>query len=219
MITIKIGTRPSPLAVKQARDVECLLSGIGFEIIKIETKGDRDKTTPLSKIEGTDFFTGDIEKALLAGGIDAAVHSAKDLEGAAGPGLIIAAVTPSISPHDCLVSRSGRTLDALPAGSVIGTSSRARKEAVSEYRGGLILKDIRGGIDERLAQLDEGKFDAVIIAHAALIRLGYEDRICEILPDEIFRPHPLQGKLAVQIKEERADLLKLFEGIDEKRKG
>lgn len=215
MLTLKIGTRPSPLAVKQAEEISSLLPEISIKIITIETKGDMDKTTPLSQMEGTDFFTREIEEALISGSIDTAVHSAKDVEDITPELLSIAAITKSISSYDCLVSRRGDTLETLPARSVIGTSSQKRKDAVFKFRSDLIVKDIRGDIDERLQQLDEGAFDAIIVAHAAMIRLGYEARITQIIPKEIVEPHPLQGRLAIQVRSDRTDLMKIFkERID-----
>jgi len=127
--------------------------------------------------------------------------------------LMIVALTGSVSPYECLVSRSGKTLNGLAPGAVIGTSSKKRQGAVLKYRKDLIVKDIRGDIEERLHKLDTGKFDAVIIAHAALIRLGFKNRIAEIISRDIIMPHPLQGRLAVQVKKERRDLIRIFRGI------
>ncbi len=216
MLTLRIGTRPSPLAVKQVVEINILLPSVHFEIVKIDTEGDRNKTTPLDKMEGTDFFTRDIEDALLEGRIDAAVHSAKDLEDGIPDGLVIAATTRSISPYDCLVSRSHYRLKTLPARSIIGTSSRNRKEAILKYRKDLLVRDIRGDTGERLEQLDKGEFDAIIVAHAALIRLGHEDHFFEVIPEEVIKPHPLQGRLAVQVRKDRQDLMNLFRGINDK---
>lgn len=213
-VKVKIGIRPSALAFKQAEEIARLLPLIDFEVIRIETKGDKDKTTPLPNLEGTDFFTREIEEALVNGSIDAAVHSAKDLEETQPKGLVIAAMTRAASPYDCLVSKNGRCLKDLPAGSTIGTSSAKRKIAVLKFRPDLIVKDIRGNIDERLAKLDRGEFDAVIVAHAALIRLRLEDRIAEIIPKEIIEPHPYQGSLAIQVRDDRDDLIKLFGSIN-----
>lgn len=214
MLTLKAGARPSRLAAKQVAEINSLLPEVLFETILIETKGDRDKATPLSKIEGTDFFTREIEEAVRAGSIDAGIHSAKDIENTPPGDLMIAATTASISPYDCLVSRRHRALKDLAAGSVVGTSSLKRKEAILRVRKDLIVKDIRGSIEERLNQLDKGDFDAIIVAHAALIRLKYESRITQIVPKEIIEPHPLQGRLAVQIRRDRFDLLKIFRRID-----
>jgi hydroxymethylbilane synthase len=215
MATIRIGTRPSPLAVKQAEEIISLLPAGNFEIVKIETSGDKDKITSLSHAEGSDFFTREIEDALLSGEIDAAVHSAKDIEENIPEALAIAATTPSVSPYECLVSRNGLSLAGLPEDAVVGTSSRARKEALKAFRPDLKVKDIRGDIGERLKQLDEGIFDAIIVAHAALIRLALEDRIAEIISEKIMRPHPLQGRLAVQIRADRKDLANIFEVLNE----
>ncbi|MFA5146823.1 MAG: hydroxymethylbilane synthase [Candidatus Omnitrophota bacterium] len=214
MLTLKIGTRPSPLAVKQVEEIKSLLPSVRFEVMRIKTRGDTDKTSSLAGREDSDFFTREIEEALLDGRIDAAVHSAKDLETVMPRKLCIAATTRSISHFECLVSREGLTLERLPAGAIVGTSSRKRKEAVIRFRPDLVVKDIRGNIDERLEQLDSGKFDAIIVAHAALIRLGLEHRITEIIPRQIIEPHPLQGSLAVQVRTDRKDLLRVFRGID-----
>jgi len=215
MLTLKIGSRPSPLAIKQAEEIESLLPSVRFEAVRIDTCGDKDKTSSLAGREDSDFFTREIEEALLDGRIDAAVHSAKDLERVMPRELCIAATTCSISHFECLVSKEGHALEKLPAGAVVGTSSRKRKEAVLRFRPDLAVKDIRGNIDERMKQLDDGKFDAVIIAHAALIRLGLEDRIAQIIPKEIVEPHPLQGRLAIQVRKDRKDLQEIFRSIDE----
>ncbi len=214
MKTLRVGTRPSLLAIRQVKEIQDLLPPVRFELVTIETEGDKDKLTSISGIEGSDFFTRQIEEALLAGVIDAAIHSAKDLEDTMPKELTIIAVTKTISPYDCLISRDNRTLAQLGAGSVVGTSSRSRKESILKYRNDLIVKDLRGNIDERLKKLDNGEFDAIIVAHAALIRLGYGERIAEIIPKDVVKPHPLQGSLAIQIRRERKDLIKIFRRID-----
>lgn len=211
---LRVGTRPSPLAMKQVEEVKSMLSHVRFKAFTIWTRGDVDRITPLSETEGSDFFTREIEDALLTGRIDAALHSAKDLEEAMPAALMIAAMTASISPYDCLVSRGKETLDSLSSGAVVGTSSRKRKADILRHRPDLTIKDLRGNIDERLKQLDKGDFDAIIIAHAALIRLGYEKRIAEIITQDIVRPHALQGRLALQIRRDRRELFELFRGID-----
>jgi len=211
---IKVGTRPSPLALRQVEEVRARLPQFRIKTFPIPTRGDKDKTSPLLDEENSDFFTREIEQALLAGSIDAAIHSAKDLEDDVHQGLIIAALTKSISPFECLVSRGNFSLGELSSGASVGTSSRKRKEAVIRFRPDLVVKDIRGNIDERLKQLDDGKFDAVIVAHAALIRLKLEHRIAEIIPEEIIEPHPLQGRLAVQIRMDRQDLFDIFRSLN-----
>lgn len=215
---IKVGTRPSRLALKQVDEIQHRTPHIKFDVVIIKTKGDKDKARPLSLEENTDFFTYEIEKTLLNREIDTAVHSAKDLEEAAPKDLVIAAMTESISRFDCLVAHGGFTLDTLPSGSIVGTSSRNRKEGILTYRNDLTVLDIRGDIEERLAQLDTGYYDAIIVAHAALIRLGYEDRISQVIPLDIIQPHSLQGNLAVQVRRDRKDLIKIFRSVDEKGK-
>jgi len=187
---------------------------ITFDIFPIRTRGDKDKTTPLSLREGSDFFTYEIEQALLNNRIDAAVHSAKDIAEDVPSELTIAALTRPLSRYDCLVSANHCTLDTLAPGSRVGTSSKSRKEALLRYRRDLIPKDIRGDIEQRLAQLDRGDFEAVIVAHAALIRLRLEKRIAQIIPLNIIEAHPLQGSLAVQIRRDRPDLRELFRRLD-----
>lgn len=210
---LKVGSRPSQLALRQVEEIASLLPGLKFEVIPIATKGDKDKNTPLVFKEGSNFFSYEIEQALLSGEIDLAVHSAKDLEEDIPRELTIALMTKSISPFDCLVSKDRQTLSGLAAGSLIGTSSKNRSEAILKFRGDLIIKDIRGNIEERLEQLDQGKFDAIIVAQAALIRLGLTERISQIIPLSIIKPHPLQGKLAIQLRRNRKDLLDLFRSV------
>jgi len=214
-MNIRIGTRPSRLALIQAEEIIKQFPDVNFEVIPIKTKGDKDKTTPLAGRETTDFFTAEIEQALLRGDIDIALHSAKDLELFPPRELIIAATTRSISPLECLVSTGNLKLRDLPKGSVIGTSSRKRKSAIMRFRKDLVVRDIRGNINERLAELDKGKFDAIIVAHAALLRLGHEARIAEIIPTRIIEPHPLQGKLAIQARKDRKDIKDIFGRINE----
>ncbi len=207
---IRIGTRGSPLALKQVDEVIALFKEgeisngvhpeLGFDIIKVETLGDRDKTSPLEKLEGTDFFTGEIENALLNGEIDLAVHSAKDLPDVLPEGLEIAAILKSIDPYDVLVSKNNLKLRELPSGAKVGTSSLRRKSQLKSFRNDFEIFDIRGNIVERLRKLEQGDLDAIIIAAAGLIRLGLKDRITERLPFDILKPHPLQGSLAIEIR-------------------
>ncbi len=212
---IKVGTRPSPLALRQVEEVRVRLPHLGIEAVPIQTRGDKDKASSVSDKENSDFFTREIEQALLDGTIDAAIHSAKDLETEVPQGLVIAAITSSISPFECLVSRGNLTLKELPSGACVGTSSQKRKQVLANFRPDLIIKDIRGNIDERLKQLDDGKFAAVIVAHAALIRLGLRHRIAEIISKEIMEPHPLQGRLVIQIRKDRQDLFNIFRSLNE----
>ncbi|MBI5143573.1 MAG: hydroxymethylbilane synthase [Candidatus Omnitrophica bacterium] len=201
----RIGTRTSPLALRQVDEVAAYLKksdpGFRFKIVGIDTYGDKDKFTPISDIEGSDFFTREIENALLKGRIDFAVHSAKDMPDAIPEGLHIAAITKSIDPYDALVSKGNLKLDELPFVARIGTSSLRRKQQLKSYRNDFEIVDIRGNIEERLKLLDnDSKLDAIVIAACALVRLGLEHRISQRIPFEILRPHPLQGSLAIETR-------------------
>lgn len=203
MRKLRVGTRGSRLALAQTNEVVGWLGGWDASVITFNTTGDRDKETPIDRVEGTDFFTDRIEKALLEGKIDLAVHSAKDVPDAVPEGLMIAAVTRSIDPDDVLVSRDKLKLAQLPAGVKVGTSSRRRKEQLLKLRPDLEVVNLRGNIDERLARLDAGEYNAIVVAAAGLIRLGLEKRINERLSFETVKG---QGSLALEIRENDVEL-------------
>ncbi|MEE9499833.1 MAG: hydroxymethylbilane synthase [Candidatus Omnitrophota bacterium] len=214
--TYKIGTRTSPLALKQVEEVLSALKrfypDIGVEIVGIDTYGDKDKTTPISEMEGSDFFTREIDKGLLKGDIDFAIHSAKDLPDILERDFSIAAITKSIDPFDVLVSKSGLKLGELPRGARIGTSSLRRKEALKRFRPDFQIVNIRGNIEERLSLLD--RLDAIVIAAAGLIRLELEDRITQRLPFGILRPHAFQAALALVTRSEDLGLIRFLSKLD-----
>jgi len=201
---IRIGARPSNLALKQAGQAIKLLRKAypeaAFSIRKIYTTGDRDKITPLSDVDGSDFFTREIDEALLAGEIDVGVHSSKDLPEILPEELVVAVETESISHYDALVSRGNIKFGELPADSRIGASSARRKNDIKALREDLAIIDVRGNIEERLALIDSGKIDALIVAEAALIRLNLEHRITEVLSLEFFKTHPKQGRISLVVK-------------------
>ena len=228
--TYRVGTRTSPLALRQVEEVLSSLRefypDIKTEVAGIDTYGDRDKATPISDIEGTDFFTREIDEALLRGEIDFAVHSAKDLPDRLMDGLVVAAFTECLDPYDALVSKSGLTLDKLPEGARIGTSSLRRKAQLKEYRKDFEIVDIRGNIEERLRLLDNEPqapepdpdrrsgylfgLDGIVIAACGLIRLGLSHRITQRIPFEILKPHPLQGCLAIETRKDDRDAIKIL---------
>ncbi len=216
--TLRIGTRNSPLALKQVEEILGYLgefyAEIKAEVVGIDTYGDKDKITPISKIEGSDFFTREIEEALLRGDIDFAVHSAKDLPDQIPEGLLIAAITKSIDPYDALISKGNLKIGELKAGAKIGASSLRRKTQLKEYRSDFQVVDIRGSIEERLGKLDNNGLDAVIVAACALVRLVLEHRIAERIPFEILRPHPLQGSLAIEVRDNDKKIINLFSKLD-----
>ncbi|MCL5674840.1 MAG: hydroxymethylbilane synthase [Candidatus Omnitrophica bacterium] len=215
----RIGTRKSRLALKQVDEILGLLKnfypGIKTEVTGIDTYGDKDKSTPISAMEGTDFFTREIDEALLSGKIDFAVHSAKDLPYTIPDGLYVTAITQSMDPYDAIVSRDNVTIENLKINARIGASSARRKDQLRKYRSDFMIIDVRGTIEERLKKLDEIKIDAIIVAAIALVRLGLEEKITQRIPFEILRPHPLQGCLAVMARKQDKDLIKMFEKIGE----
>ncbi|MCM8778913.1 MAG: hydroxymethylbilane synthase [Candidatus Omnitrophica bacterium] len=214
----RIGTRRSPLALKQVEEIVNSLRRFYpeflYEVIGIDTYGDKDKVTPISEIEGTDFFTKEIEEALLKEEIDFAVHSAKDLPDVIPNGLTIAAITKSIDPYDALVSKNNLKLNKLPQGAKIGASSLRRKVELKRYRPDFQIVDIRGNIEERLEKLDKDNLDALIVAACALMRLGLENRIAQRIPFAILTPHPLQGSLAIEVRKDNRDLINFLKVLD-----
>ncbi len=194
---LKLGTRPSPLALRQVEEIKSLFPQLNFEVLRINTQGDKDKVIALSQVEGSDFFTREIDAALLSGAIDLGLHSAKDLPTALPEGLAVLFETPSISPYDALVSKGKLKLKNLAQGARVGTSSQRRKFELYTLRKDLISVEVRGNIQERLSLIDKGKIDALIVAHAALIRLGLEEEIAEIFSLDVFNTHPKQGSLSL----------------------
>lgn len=219
--TFKVGTRTSPLALRQVDEIIGYLRNldmeINIEVVGIDTAGDKDRITPISDIEGTDFFTWEIEKALLNKDIDFAVHSAKDLSDTIPGGLYIAAITQCIDPYDALVSKNNLLLEELPQGAKIAASSLRRKTQLKSYRDDFKIVDIRGDIEERLRKLDKSDLNAIIIAACALKRLSLENIITQHIPFKILKPHPLQGCLAVETRQDDLGLIKMLAKIDTRR--
>ncbi len=194
MEKIKIGTRASKLALWQAEFIAQELSKkFPVEVIKIQTTGDKILDAPLAKIGGKGLFTKEIEIALLENKIDLAVHSLKDVPSELPTEFEIAAITKRAQPFDAFVSNKFSTLESLPSGAVIGTSSLRRAAQILNLRPDLQIKNLRGNVDTRLKKLDSGEFDAIILAAAGLERLGYGGRIKQILTEII--PAAGQGEI------------------------
>jgi len=191
---------------------------IAFEAVGIDTYGDKDKLTPISDVEGSDFFTKEIDDALLRGDVDFAVHSAKDLPDEIQAGMYVAAITRSIDPSDALISKGNVKIGELKGGARVGASSQRRKSQLKRYRGDFQIVDIRGTIEERLKILEADGLDAIIVAACALVRLGLEDKITERLSAVIFAPHPLQGSLAVVAREDDYRMIELLEPLSKDEK-
>lgn len=210
-----VASRQSNLAIKQVEEVFNFFENIEYDIISLQSFGDKHKNISLLDDNiRPDFFTKELDTLLLEGKADIAVHSAKDLPYPLPEGLEIIALTSRMDNSDSLVCRSGflpDKLDKLPSGTIVGTSSAKRKQELEAANPKLTLKSIRGTIEERVQQVDNGDFDAVIIATCALKRLGLESRISEILS---FQTHPLQGALAVVAKKGRYDLIEMFKHVD-----
>ena len=203
MSRLRLGTRGSRLALTQstmvARALEAAHPGLTVELVEIRTSGDRIQDVPLGPELGQAFFTKEIEDALLDRRVDLAVHSCKDLATALPDGLALGAIPAREDPHDALVS-AGPGLAALPAGARVGTSSPRRKGFLAHARPDLTIQDQRGNVPTRLAAVDEGRAEAVVLAVSGLRRLGLADRITEILDPDVLLPAAAQGALALQIR-------------------
>ena len=194
-----IASRGSQLALWQARWVAAQLSAAGQEsrIEIIKTTGDKITDVPLAKVGTKGLFTKEIEEALLDGRADLAVHSLKDLPTELPEGLVLAAVPEREDPRDAVV---GRKLAELAVGARVGTSSLRRAAQLRQLRPDLQVESVRGNLDTRLRKLDEGQYDAILLAAAGLKRLGWGDRIAEILPPEQMCPAVGQGALAIETR-------------------
>ncbi|MEH6575595.1 MAG: hydroxymethylbilane synthase [Amphritea sp.] len=199
---IRIATRQSPLALWQAEYVKAELEkhhpGIKVELLGMTTKGDVLLDSPLSKIGGKGLFVKELEVAMLANEADIAVHSMKDVPMEFPQGLGLGVICPRENPTDAFVSNNYKSIKELPQGAVVGTSSLRRESQLRESRPDLQIKTLRGNVNTRLRKLDEGQYDAIILATAGLIRLGMQERIaCEITPEESL---PAGGQGAVGIE-------------------
>ena len=218
MKPIRIGTRGSPLAIRQAHWVETELQGHGFatQIVEIGTIGDQDRRQPIAELGIEGVFTKEIQRALLDGTIDLAVHSLKDLPTESVAGLEFAA-SPQRGPHrDVFVSRKAASLEKLPVGSRIGTGSIRRKaQLLNLYGNRFAIVDIRGNVETRLKKLDAGDrmaggapYDAILLAEAGLVRLGFRERITAFLEPPRFLPAIGQGAIGIEIRSEDAETLR-----------
>ena len=175
-------------------------------ILGITTRGDQILDRPLAEVGGKGLFVKELEAALEDGRADIAVHSAKDVPMQLPPGFCLAAITPREDPRDCVVSNASASLEGLPAGSAVGTSSLRREAQLRERHPALRVTPLRGNLDTRLAKLDRGEFQAIVLAAAGLKRLGLAARIRAMLEPEQSLPAPGQGALAIECREDRDDL-------------
>ena len=200
--TIRLGTRASALARWQANWVAAELQqrGHAVTLVPITTTGDQQTNAPIREMAGVGVFTKEIQRALSDGLIDLAVHSLKDLPTEPVPGLTLAAVPSRESVFDVLVNRDGAAIDDLPLGARIGMGSLRRRSQLLHRRADLVMVDVRGNVDTRLRKLDEGQFDALVLAEAGLKRLGLAERITQVLPASMMLPAPGQGALGLETR-------------------
>jgi hydroxymethylbilane synthase len=202
---LRLGTRRSLLARTQSEQVADRLRAHGHEVelVEVVTHGDTS-TAPLTQIGGTGVFVSALRDALLAGEVDLAVHSLKDLPTAPAPGLVLAAVPPREDPRDVLVASGGRTLSDLGEGAVVGTGSPRRAAQLHALGLGLQVVPVRGNVDTRLALVSSGDVDAVVLARAGLARIGRLEHVTEVLDPLTLLPAPGQGALAVECRADDA---------------
>ena len=201
---LRIATRESPLALWQANYVKSRLEaahpGIRIELLPMTTRGDQILDSPLSRIGGKGLFIKELEVALLEGRADLAVHSMKDVPMEFPEGLGLAVICEREDYRDAFVSNNHARLDALPHGAVVGSSSLRRQCQLHAARPDLVIRDLRGNVGTRLRKLDEGQFDAIILASAGLIRLGMQQRIRQYLPPEVSLPAGGQGAVGIETR-------------------
>ncbi|MES9973548.1 hydroxymethylbilane synthase [Candidatus Thiodiazotropha sp. LNASS1] len=202
--TITIATRKSPLAMWQAEHVAAELKrvhpDIRVELMGMTTQGDKILDTPLAKIGGKGLFIKELEQGLISGEADIAVHSMKDVPVELPPGLHLPVIMQREDPRDAFVSNRYQSIDQLPQGACVGTSSLRRQCQLAEVRPDLVINSLRGNVNTRLRKLDDGEYDAIILAAAGLKRLGFEDRITALIGPEQSLPAIGQGAVGIECR-------------------
>ncbi|NUF52618.1 hydroxymethylbilane synthase [Acinetobacter seifertii] len=217
MKTLKIATRQSPLALWQAEHIRARLQelhpDLTVELVKFVTQGDKILDTPLAKIGGKGLFVKELEAALLDGRADLAVHSMKDVPMALPEGLTLAVICEREDPLDAFVSNQFEKFADLPQGARVGTSSLRRKSQILKQRPDLQIIDLRGNVGTRLGKLDDGQYDAIILASAGLKRLGLENRIRHTIEPNVSLPAVGQGALGLECRADDQDVLALIQPL------
>jgi hydroxymethylbilane synthase len=202
--TLRIATRKSPLALWQAEFVKDRLleahPGLNVELVAMSTRGDKILDAPLAKVGGKGLFVKELERSMLDGDADIAVHSMKDVPMEFPEGLGLAVICEREDPRDAFVSNRYQSLDELPAGAVVGTSSLRRQCQLMQQRPDLEIKWLRGNVQTRLSKLDNNEYDAIILAAAGLIRLKMEDRIAQRISTEVSLPAGGQGAVGIECR-------------------
>ena len=219
MTKINFATRPSKLARWQTNYVIQILQqavpDLVCEVIVITTRGDKELDKPLPEIGGKGLFTQELEAELLFGNVDAAVHSLKDLPVEDTIGLTVGAIPDRVDPRDVLICPKGYSLEKLPSGAVIGTSSLRRQAQLLHQRPDLKIESIRGNVDTRIRKIEEGLYDAAVMAGAGITRLGLDRHIAAWLPFSIMLPAPGQGALGIQCRAGDQPTLEIFSKISD----
>ncbi|TCK16815.1 hydroxymethylbilane synthase [Thiogranum longum] len=217
--TLRIATRKSPLALWQANHVrDALLARhpeLEVELVTMTTQGDKILDTPLAKVGGKGLFVKELETGMLEGRADLAVHSMKDVPVEFPEGLGLAAVLPREDPRDALISNEYASIEGLPDGARVGTSSLRRQCQLRRIRPDLEVLDLRGNVNTRLAKLDNGDYDAILLAAAGVKRMGWEERITELLAPEQFIPAIGQGAIGIEIRVNDARVRSLVEELND----
>ncbi len=215
---IRIATRKSALALWQAEHAAALIGALpavdDVELVPLSTRGDEVLDRSLQKIGGKGLFIKELEVAMAEGRADIAVHSMKDVPADMPDGFLIAAVLERANPFDALVSPAGMGVDELPDGALIGSSSLRRQAQLLALRPDLRIEPLRGNVNTRLAKLDAGQYDAIMLACAGLERLGMADRIGAALPPEQVLPAAAQGVIGIECRSDREDLVALLAELD-----
>ncbi len=220
---LRIATRKSPLALWQAEHVRARLQqlhpGLRVELVTMSTQGDRVLDSPLAKIGGKGLFVKELEQGMLAGQADIAVHSMKDVPAELPPGLEIGAILEREDPRDAFVSNRFGALSELPQGARVGTSSLRRQCQLRAVRPDLEIRDLRGNVNTRLAKLDAGDYDAIVLASAGLKRLGMAERITRALEPEDMLPAIAQGVIGIECRSDDAVVKALIEPLNHAETG
>ncbi|MGB5727983.1 MAG: hydroxymethylbilane synthase [Thiogranum sp.] len=218
---LRIATRKSPLALWQANHVRDALmarnSGLDVELFTMTTQGDKILDTPLAKVGGKGLFVKELELGILEGEADLAVHSMKDVPVEFPDGLGLAAILEREDPRDALISKAFTSIDTLPQGARVGTSSLRRQCQLRARRPDLEVLDLRGNVNTRLAKLDIGDYDAILLAAAGVKRMGWEDRITELLPPEQFLPAIGQGAIGIEIRVADERVSRIVEALNDEQ--
>ncbi|WP_110427668.1 hydroxymethylbilane synthase [Glaciecola sp. KUL10] len=219
--TITIATRKSALAMWQAYFVQDKLRAqfpeIEVKLLPMSTQGDRILDTPLAKIGGKGLFIKELEIAMQNGEADIAVHSMKDVPVAFPEGFGLHAICERENPFDAFVSNNFNHIDELPVGAIVGTSSLRRQSQLKRYRPDIVIKDLRGNVNTRLSKLDNGDYDAIILAAAGLIRLEMHDRIKHELSPEVSLPAVGQGAVGIECRNDDKELIAIIAALQDKQ--